>query len=202
MGGWGGRRAGATAGAAKQARRCLWCQQRRSSRSSVPHPALRTIPPPPPAHLAVHEGPRGQHRGAAGKGDAEEGGHAAHLAIGIHLHTRHHAWGVGMGCGSGIGGAGAAADAPEGWHRAATCGGQQEQGRKLARSGRHRAISPSHPASKADGQRHAASPSRMCRLGVPSSTRRMLAAYSSLSVCARSAHTAGPLLAFSTRFCR
>lgn len=42
----------------------------------------------------------------------------------------------------------------------------------------------------------------MYKLGVSSSTRRMLAAYSSLSVCARSAHTAGPLLALSTRFCR
>ena len=37
-----------------------------------------------------------------------------------------------------------------------------------------------------------ACPSRMCRLGVASSSRRMSTAYSCLSVCARSAHTAGP----------
>lgn len=37
-----------------------------------------------------------------------------------------------------------------------------------------------------------AMPSRMNRLGVSSSSRRISRAYSSLSVCARSAHTAGP----------
>mmetsp|Transcript_14865 Transcript_14865/g.51060 ORF Transcript_14865/g.51060 Transcript_14865/m.51060 type:complete len:204 (-) Transcript_14865:401-1012(-) len=47
-----------------------------------------------------------------------------------------------------------------------------------------------------------ACPSRMCRFGVDSSTRRITRAYSRLSVCARSAHTAGPLVAFSTRRCR
>lgn len=44
-------------------------------------------------------------------------------------------------------------------------------------------------------------PSRKDRFGVSSRTRRITLLYSALSVCARSAHTAGPLLALSTRFC-
>ena len=45
-------------------------------------------------------------------------------------------------------------------------------------------------------------PSRIIRLGWRSRRRRISREYSHLSVCARSAHTAGPLLALSTLFWR
>ena len=47
-----------------------------------------------------------------------------------------------------------------------------------------------------------AMPSRSDKSGSRSSRARISREYSHLSVCARSAQTAGPRLALSTRFCR
>lgn len=49
-----------------------------------------------------------------------------------------------------------------------------------------------HTSSLGPSSMSTAMPSRMSRLGVRSSSRRISREYSSLSVCARSAHTAGP----------
>lgn len=63
-------------------------------------------------------------------------------------------------------------------------------------AGSHGAGDAAVPVTSSFGpnSRSVAMPSRMSRLGVLSSRRRISRAYSSLSVCALSAHTAGPCM--------
>ena len=133
----------------------------------------------PHPDLAVHEGARGQHGRAALEGQAKQGLHARDLRSAWQPHPpeqRAACWRLHQGgrLTSPAGGAGALACR---WHQPA---------------GQLRGAAGGHASSFGPSSTSTAMPSLSARLGVASSTPRMRRAYSSLSVCALRAQTAGP----------